>query len=222
MFYEDTDAHGLRFNPWKALVAPRPIGWVSSLSRDGVPNLAPFSYFNAVADYPPMVMFSPAGPRLGGGDKDTYANILATEEFVVNFVTWELREAMNRTAAHVAPDVDEFEYSGLAKAPCRKVRPPRVAASPVALECVFVHALRLPTTKPPTENNVVFGRVVGFHVDDRIVKDGRIDMAAYRPIARLGYFDYTVVDNVFSLDRPDLTLTELLSELKPKSPVAGG
>jgi flavin reductase (DIM6/NTAB) family NADH-FMN oxidoreductase RutF len=221
MFYEEMDGHGLSFNPWKALVAPRPIGWISTISRAGVPNLAPFSYFNAVADYPPMVMFSPAGPRLGGGAKDTYANILATEEFVVNFVTWELREAMNRTSEHVGPEVDEFEHAGLAKAPSRKVRPPRVAASPVNLECVFVHALRLPTTKPPVENNVVFGRVVGFHIDERIIKDGQIDMAAYRPIARLGYFDYTVVDTVFTLDRPDLTLTELMAELRQKSPAGG-
>ena len=203
MFYDDPKQHNLRHNPFKALVSPRPIAWVSSVDTDGVPNLAPFSFFNAVADSPPTIVFAPNGPRPGGGAKDTLQNIEHTNEFVVNLCGVDLKDEMNKSAAHVAPDVDEFALAGLTAAKCIHVSVPRVAEAPVALECRFLTRLRLPSSSPKVENNVVIGQVVGIHIDDRIIKDGMIDMAAYRPLARLGYMDYTSVESVFSMPRPD-------------------
>ena len=203
MFFDDPRKHGLRHNPFKALVAPRPIAWVSSVSADGVANLAPFSYFNACADRPPTVMFAPNNPRPGGGGKDTLRNIEQTNEFVVNLAGYDLREAMNLTSAHVDSSVDEFELAGLTPAPSVHVKAPRVEEAPVSLECRFLTRLRLPSSHPAVENNVVIGQVVGTHVADRIIRDGMIDMGAYRPIARLGYMDYTSVEAVFEMLRPD-------------------
>ena len=203
MFFDNRRRHGLRHNPFKALVAPRPIAWVSSVSTDGVANLAPFSYFNACADRPPTVMFAPNNPRPDGKGKDTLHNIERTNEFVVNLVGYELRERMNRTSAHVDPSVDEFELAGLTPAPSVHVKAPRVEEAPVSLECRFLTRLRLPSDHPVIENNVVIGQVVGTHIAERIIRDGMIDMAAYRPVARLGYMDYTSVETVFEMLRPD-------------------
>ncbi len=203
MFFDDHRKHGLRHNPFKALVAPRPIAWVSSLSAEGVANLAPFSYFNACADRPPTVMFAPNNPRPNGGGKDTLRNIEQTNEFVVNLVGYDLREPMNLTSAHVDSSVDEFELAGLTPAPSVHVKAPRLEEAPVSLECRFLTRLRLPSDHPAIENNVVIGQVVGTHVADRIIRDGMIDMAAYRPVARLGYMDYTSVETVFEMLRPD-------------------
>jgi flavin reductase (DIM6/NTAB) family NADH-FMN oxidoreductase RutF len=203
MFYDDPGKHNLRHNPFKALVAPRPIAWVSSVDADGVANLAPFSFFNAVSERPPTVVFAPNNPRPNGGTKDTLRNIEQTNEFVVNLCGYDLREQMNATSAHVPSEVDEFELAGLTRAECVHVSVPRVNEAPVSLECRFHSRVRLPSTSPKVENNVVFGTVVGIHIDDRIIRDGMIDMAAYRPLARLGYMDYTSVESVFSMDRPD-------------------
>jgi len=203
MFYEDPKHHGLKYNPFKALVAPRPIAWVSSVDTEGNLNLAPFSFFNAVAEFPPTIVFAPNGPGPRGDGKDTLANIEKTNEFVVNFATWDLREQMNETSAHVPANVDEFELAGLTPIPSINVKVPRLKESPVNLECVFLQRVRLPSTNPKIENNVVFGRVVGVHISDEIIVDGRVDMMKYRPISRLGYMDYSVVDNVFSMERPD-------------------
>ena len=203
MFFDDPRKHGLRRNPFKALVAPRPIAWVSSVDAEGVANLAPFSYFNACADRPPTIVFAPNNPRPNGGSKDTLRNIEQTNEFVVNLVGYDLREAMNLTSAHVDASVDEFELAGLTPAPSVHVEVPRVMEAPVSLECRFVTRLRLPSDDPGIENNLVIGRVVGTHIADRIIRDGMIDMAAYRPVARLGYMDYTSVESVFEMLRPD-------------------
>ena len=203
MFFDDQRKHGLRHNPFKALVAPRPIAWVSSLDTEGVANLAPFSYFNACADRPPTIMFAPNNPRPNGENKDTLRNIEQTNEFVVNLVGYDLREAMNLTSAHVGASVDEFELAGLTPAPSVHVRAPRVAEAPVSLECRFLTRLRLPSDHPRVENNLVIGTVVGTHIADDIIRDGMIDMAAYRPVARLGYMDYTSVESVFEMLRPD-------------------
>ncbi|UCE32499.1 MAG: flavin reductase family protein [Burkholderiales bacterium] len=213
MFIDDPRRHTLRFNPWKALVVPRPIGWVSTISRDGVPNLAPFSYFNGVGDFPPMVMFAPIGPKPDGDAKDSYTNAVETQEFVVNIATRELAERMNLTSEHLPPAADEFALAGLSAAPCRKVRAPRVAESPVSLECRLVTALRLPTDAPPIQNNIVIGEVIGIHLDERILTDGLVDIAKYRPLARLGYFDYACVEEGFAIARPDLNPTEVAAEL---------
>lgn len=203
MFFDDHRKHGLRHNPFKALVAPRPIAWVSSIDTEGIPNLAPFSYFNACADRPPTIMFAPNNPRPNGENKDTLRNVEQTNEFVVNLVGYELREAMNLTSAHVGASVDEFELAGLTPVPSVHVKAPRVAEAPVSLECRFLTRLRLPSDHPKVENNLVIGTVVGTHIADHIIRDGMIDMAAYRPVARLGYMDYTSVETVFEMLRPD-------------------
>ena len=196
MFYDTaSNAHGLRHDPMKAIVAPRPIGWISTLSLDGVANLAPYSFFNMVAENPPYVMFSSAGR------KDSQRNAEETGEFVCSLAVFDLREAMNVSSAGVGPEVDEFVLAGLATAPSRLVKPPRVAASPAALECRYWK-----TVSPPSRSrqpySMVIGEVVGVHIDDRFVADGMVDTVAMHPIARMGYMDYAVVDGKFVLRRP--------------------
>ena len=202
MFYETRDHHGLKHNPFKSLVVPRPIGWVSSQDSRGVVNLAPYSFFNAVASEPPIVMFSSNGAHTEGEYKDSAKNVAETGEFVCNLATWELREKMNTTSAMVARSVDEFALAGLTPSPSKLVRPPRVAESPVHFECTHLQTVELPTDDPSRPNLAVFGKVIGIHIDESIITDGMIDMNVFKPIARLGYFDYTVVDNVFSMPRP--------------------
>jgi len=206
MFIDDPRKHGLPFSPFKALVAPRPIAWVSTQDTEGVLNLAPYSFFNAMADSPPIVVFAPNNPRPGGGRKDTLANIEATNEFVVNLCSSNLRDQMNASSAHVPPDADEFAISGLTAAPSHKVKPPRVKEALAALECEFMFRIRLPSDNPKVENNACFGKVVGIHIDDSILDGGMVQMDRYQPLARLGYMDYSVVDNVFAMDRPDQDL----------------
>jgi flavin reductase (DIM6/NTAB) family NADH-FMN oxidoreductase RutF len=197
MFYEtDANRHGLRHDPFKVLVAPRPIGWISSLNRQGQVNLAPYSYFNAVSNDPHVVVFG------SQGRKDSQRNIEETGEFVCNLATWDLREAMNQTSAMVASEVDEMALAGLDPAPSRMVRPPRVAASPVALECRYMQTVHLPVKPGFGENSVIFGEVVGIHIADEAIDDGMVDITRLRTIARCGYHDYAVVESVFAMIRP--------------------
>jgi flavin reductase (DIM6/NTAB) family NADH-FMN oxidoreductase RutF len=190
--------HGLPHDPFKALVVPRPIGWVSTTAKDGVANLAPYSFFNAVSDRPPMLMFS------SGGTKDSLRNILDTGEFTCSIATWALREAMNLSSAAVAPGVDEFELAGLTKAASRFVRPPRVAESPAAFECKLWQALPLPAPRGGEGYTLVIGTVVGVYIDDAFIRDGLVQSAEMRPLARLGYMDYSVLspESMFTLNRP--------------------
>jgi flavin reductase (DIM6/NTAB) family NADH-FMN oxidoreductase RutF len=202
MFYRPAEEHGLRGNPFNQLVVPRPIGWISSLGRAGHVNLAPFSFFNAVAYVPPQVMFATTGPHLQGGSKDSLRNIRETGEFVANLATWALREAVNRSSAPAPGDIDEFELAGLTPTPARVVRPPYVAESPVHLECVLTTTVELPTPDPDDPNTVIFGEVVGIDIADDVIRDGRVDALALDPIARLGYDQYTRVTEVFAMTRP--------------------
>jgi len=202
MYYETDGPHGLKHNPFKSLVAPRPIGWISSQDSEGKINLAPYSFFNAVASDPPIVFFAANGTHSEGGAKDSLANVEATGEFVCNVATWETREAMNKSSAAAPRDVDEFALAGLTPVSSRLVKPPRVKESPVHLECRYLQTVTLPTTNPAQPNNMVLGQVVAIHIDDAILKDGMIDMEKFRPIARLGYMDYTVVNEVFTMQRP--------------------
>ena len=202
MFYRTSEHHGLKHDPFKSLVVPRPIGWVSSRNRDGDVNLAPYSFFNAVASAPPIVMFSSNGPHVEGGLKDSVRNVEETGEFVCNIATWDLREKMNATSAALPRSTNEFDVAGLTPAPAELVAPPRVAESPVHLECKYLRTVTLPSTDPAQPNKVVFGQVVGIHIADSIIVDGRIDLERVKPIARLGYMDYAVVDHVFSMPRP--------------------
>jgi flavin reductase (DIM6/NTAB) family NADH-FMN oxidoreductase RutF len=198
MFFEPgPDKGGLPYDPFKAIVAPRPIGWISSLDAEGRVNLAPYSFFSAIGDRPPMVMFS------SSGNKHSSANVAATNEFVCNLATWDLREAMNETSAAVDRDVNEFEHAGLTMAPSRLVRPPRVAESPAALECRAVQMFRpVDLDGRATDQYVVIGQVVGVHIDDAYLRDGRFDMTLARTIARCGYMDYAVTNDLFQMRRP--------------------
>ncbi len=199
MFYEPDkrDQSRLRFDPFKAIVAPRPIGWVTSVSLAGQVNLAPYSFFNGVNSRPNLVMFA------SEGRKDSVSFIAETGEFVCSLATWDLREAMNATAAPLPRGVSEMERAGLAPAPSRLVKPPRVAASPCALECRLVRIVAMETfDHEPVDCHVVFGQVIGVHIDDRFIVDGRLDTAALKPIARCGYDEYAVVESVFAMQRP--------------------
>lgn len=194
------NAHGLAHDPFKALVGPRPIGWITSISADGVCNLAPYSFFNAVSDRPHYVMFSSSGV------KDSLRNIRETGEFTCSMATWDTRVAMNVSSASVPPDVDEYEIAGLTAVASRFVKPPRVKQAPAALECTHWKTIELPDVEVGSEEGhfVVFGRVVGIYIDDAYVRDGRVDTGAMRPIARLGYMQYSAVtpETVFDIDRP--------------------
>jgi flavin reductase (DIM6/NTAB) family NADH-FMN oxidoreductase RutF len=200
MFYRtDTNDHGLPHDPFKALVAPRPIGWISAISAKGEVNLSPYSFFNAISDRPHMVAFS------SDGRKDAVTFVEETGEFVCNLAIFDLREAMNATSAPLPRGESEADHAGLSIAPSRIVRPPRVANSPAALECRWLKTVPLePLGGGAACYFLVIGQVVGVHIDDRFIVDGFVDTAAMRPIARAGYHDYFVAtpDSKFSIRRP--------------------
>jgi len=182
LFYEPKDGHGLPYNPFKAIVAPRPIAWVSTLSEDGVPNLAPFSFFNGVSDVPPIVMFScaPPSPSL---NKDTRANCLNTNVLPV-FVD---RSYSSSQGTLLELDADKRS---------------RIADAPVAMECKLHDSLELPGPNDQPGYTVIYGEVIGVHIADAAIKDGKLDVESYNPLARLGYHDYSSVFETFSLVRP--------------------
>ena len=197
MFYDARkNDHGFEHDPFKAIVAPRPIGWVSTLSAAGVANLAPYSYFNAVAQDPHYIVLG------SGGRKDTLRNIQDTDEFALSLATFELREQMNASSANVAHGVDEFSLAGLGKAACRFIAAPRVAESPVCLECRLFKVIDLPDDGGSVADYLIIGRVIGIHIDDRFIADGRVDTAAMQPIARLGYSEYATVTEAWRMRRP--------------------
>jgi flavin reductase (DIM6/NTAB) family NADH-FMN oxidoreductase RutF len=197
MFYDALkNEHGLAHDPFKALIAPRPIGWISTLSRAGVVNLAPYSYFNAVGNNPHYVMFA------SGGRKDSQRNAEETGEFVCSLATYELRRQVSMTGMEVGPEVDEMALAGLNPAPCVMVKPPRVKESPVALECRYHQTVALPGLNGAESHYfIVIGLVVGIHIADDVIDNGKVDVRRLRPIARLGYSDYAVIDEVFSIPR---------------------
>jgi flavin reductase (DIM6/NTAB) family NADH-FMN oxidoreductase RutF len=198
MFYETAkNDHGLPYDPLKAIIAPRPIGWITSMAANGDINLAPYSYFNAFSTRPPIVGFS------SESRKDSVDLVEETKEFVCNLATWDLRDAMNATSATLPRGVNEMEVAGLEAAPSRLVKPPRVAASPCALECKWLQTLHFRDLNGREIGRfLVIGQVVGIHIDDRYLNNGKLDTAAMKPIARCGYHDYAVVESVFSLTRP--------------------
>jgi flavin reductase (DIM6/NTAB) family NADH-FMN oxidoreductase RutF len=198
MFYEPSSGHGLPHNPFNAIVAPRPIGWISTIDEQGRHNLAPYSYFNAISSNPPMVAFS------SEGIKDSVRNAKASGEFVYNLATTALAEGMNLSSAKVAPEVDEFALARLATAPCRMVRAPRVAQSPAALECKVTDVQHLrDVAGGDTDRYLVIGQVVGIHIDEAYLADGLFDTARASPLARCGYRNYASVTSVFEMVRPD-------------------
>jgi flavin reductase (DIM6/NTAB) family NADH-FMN oxidoreductase RutF len=203
MFYETVrNDHGLPYNPLKACVVPRPIGWLTTLSADGVVNLAPFSFFNLLSYEPPFVMFSAGAHEADGGKKDTVANIESTGEFVYNMATWAQKDQMNQTAFLIDRGLDEMAATGLEPLPSRLVRPPRVAGSPVQFECRLHQMIALPGRTAGLEHHLIIGRVDAVHIDDAaLTSDGRLDLLKIRPIARLGYKDYTAIDSIFQMEK---------------------
>ncbi len=196
MFYDAVkNDHGFQYDPFKAIVAPRPIGWVSTVSTSGIANLAPYSFFNAMSDNPHYVVFGAAA------GKHSQRNAEATGCFAINLATYDLREQMNLSSA--SEDVDEFELSGLTKTPCRLIAAPRVAESPVCLECRLFQVVPLPDDDGRIGYSMVVGRVIGIHIADRFIHDGRVDTAAMKPIARMGYSEYATVTEAWRMRRPD-------------------
>ena len=195
--YYDAVAHGLPHDPLKAIVAPRPIGWISTYADDGTPNLAPYSFFNLVSDSPKIVMFASVGW------KDSATHAVERGAFAVNLATYELRDAVNGSSRPLSRGRSEFEAIGCEPEPCRSVDAPMLAEAAAVLECRTTQSLS-PTTLDGTEGEavIVLGQVVGYHIADRLMSDGVFDSAAARPIARLGHNDYAVVDEVFEMRRP--------------------
>ena len=198
LFYDPAQGHGLPHDPFKAIVAPRMIGWISTRDTEGRLNLAPYSFFGAFATFPAIIGFC------SEGYKDSIRNIEATGEFVWNLATKPLAEQMNRSSAPVAPDVDEFELAGLTPAPGRNVAVPHVGETPAALECRLLQVIRLHTLDGmPMDNFLALGQVVGVHIDPAYLKDGLFDTQAAQPIMRAGYrADYAEIGAMFQMTRP--------------------
>ncbi|UXX82957.1 flavin reductase family protein [Roseovarius pelagicus] len=193
MFYEPKNGHGLPHSPFNAIVSPRPIGWISTIGADGVRNVAPYSFFNAVAYVPPQVMFA------SSGNKDSVHNIRETGVFCTNVVAQDMRHPMNASSATVPRDVDEFVHAGLEVADCTTINCPRIAGVPASMECRMTHILEL----GGQDNYAIFGEVTGVHIRDDCLVNGLFDVTTFQPLSRLGYRDYAVVENVFTLERPD-------------------
>ena len=198
MFYNPEIGHNLPHDPFKAIVSPRPIGWISTIDKEKNVNLAPYSFFNAIADNPPMIMFSITGQKKNISSKDTLQNIIETKCFVVNVVSKDLLHQMNQTSGNYPKNTDEFILAKLEKSNCIKIDVPRVKKSPASLECTLYKILKL----PGFSNNMVIGKVVGVHINEKILKNGFFDILTYDPIARLGYKDYACINSKFELERP--------------------
>ena len=203
MFYETSlNNHGLPRDPFKSCVVPRPIGWISTIDLNGVANLAPFSFFNAVSGVPPHVMFSPGGLGPEGQTKHSLINAETTGEFVVNVVSRQLAEQMVKTSAAVSSDVDEFELAGLSKEPSKLVKPSRVAGAPIHLECKYWKTIHMPQADSEP-CHMVIGQVVGVHIADEVIDDhGFVDVLRFEPVARLGYRQYASINSVFEIQLP--------------------
>lgn len=192
MFYRPEDGHGLPHNPFNAIITPRPIGWISTRASNGAENLAPYSFFNGVAYVPPQVMFASTNT------KDSLTNIRETGVFCVNIVEAAMTDAMNVTSDDFPADVDEYAEAGLTRAECETIACSRVAGAPASMECRTTEILRL----KGRDNHLIVGEVTGIHLRDDCIVDGRFDVTRFRPLARLGYRDYSVVTDVFELLRP--------------------
>lgn len=197
-FRPGIESSGLPYNPFKACCVPRPIGWIGTVSRAGVHNLAPYSQFQNLGWDPPTVMVA-ANARADGTPKDTAANAIDTGEFTWSMATWAQRDAVVASSTEHPAGVDEFERHGIAWLPSRLVAPRRVAASPVHFECRLLRWLHLPGNLPASGVHLLIGEVIGIHIDEAAIRDGRIDLAALQPLARLGYRDYTRVTEVVEL-----------------------
>ena len=196
---------GLRYGPLKAIISPRPIGWISSCDESGVANLAPYSFFNAVSETPPMVMFvsAPDARKATNAQhhnpKDSLHNIRITGEFGVNIVSAAQKEAMVASSATLSPEADEFSAAGLAKMKARDIKAPLVAGAPAHLECRLYDMLDLPGTDKRAGCVMVLGHVISIHIDDDYIQNGKLDVTKYQPVARLGYKDYATITDIYEM-----------------------
>ena len=196
------DDHGLPHDPFKSCTVPRPIGWLSTVSANKTCNLAPFSQWQNLTFDPPMVMFA-ANQNIWGQRKDSVINAEETGWFVWNMATYKLRESVNISAMAVDPEIDEFELAGVEKGSCIEAPGPSVKESPIQFECKYISTTRFPGRTPVGTVDVVFGEVLRIHIDEKaLTNDGRVDILGIKPIARMGYYDYTVVDNIFEMKIP--------------------
>ena len=200
MFYEPKKGSPFKIDPFKSLVFPRPIGWISSISKEGIANLAPYSYFNAVADEPPQVMFCSNGSSAHGKYKDSLSNILSTKEFVVNFATSTTRNQMNKTSKDFKPNEDEFFLSNLKKKKSKLVKAPSVKNSPVNLECKLVKTTKLKSNSQKV-STMIIGEVIGIYINNNFINNNRVDSVSMRYVARMGYSEYTTISSKFNLKR---------------------
>ena len=199
MYYRPEDGHGLKHNPFNAVVTPRPIGWIATRGADGQDNLAPYSFFNAVAYVPPQVMFASTSAKPDrDGTKDSVANIRETGVFCVNIVEYAMRDAMNLTSGPWPRETDEFTKAGIERVECAEIACSRVAAAPASLECRMTQIVKL----EGEANYLVLGEVVGVHLRDDCIEDGLFNILAYQPLTRLGYRDYSRITELFILARP--------------------
>ncbi|HLG26699.1 MAG TPA: flavin reductase family protein [Paenisporosarcina sp.] len=187
---------------FRACIVPRPIGWITTQNLSGKINLAPYSYFNAVADSPPMIIFSTTSKHCDGRIKDTIDNVDQTREFVINAATYALRHQLNITAINCKREVDETKLANLNLIPSKLIHPPRIAGSPFHLECVLHEIIQLPQGGENAVNKLVIGKALCIHIDEGILTDGRVDIEKFHPIARLGYMDYTIVKDKFEMKKP--------------------
>tara|TARA_Y100001934_G_C12334819_1_gene767021 strand:- start:335 stop:991 length:657 start_codon:yes stop_codon:yes gene_type:complete len=204
MFYETKkNNHGLKYNPFKSCIVPRPIAWITTTNDDGSYNCAPYSFFNGIAADPPMVMYATNGKQPMGNHKDSISNIRRNGEFVVNVVPFDAKDKMNETTAPLQPNESEIEVAKLEILESKIVTPARLKISPIHMECKVYKIIDLPTLKSNEYNGMVLGSVIGIHINDEVIDDGKVNLDKIKPLARLGYLDYSVVDNIFEMHRPE-------------------
>ncbi len=201
MFYEVTEK-----NDWlkhfKSLIVPRPIGWISSKNNDGQINLAPYSFFNAIATIPPMVVIGPGGYSKSGNNKDTLLNIKNNPEFVCNFVSWDVKDIMNESSYSFDNNESEIEKLNIETENSTMVSIPRVKLSPAHFECTLFKIIDLPSDSKGNPNHLIIGNIIGINISDKIIKNDRIDIGELKPISRMGYDEYALINTIFSMKRP--------------------
>ena len=201
MFYEVTDK-----NDWlthfKSLIVPRPIGWISSKNNEGQINLAPYSFFNAIATIPPMVVIGPGGYSKSGNNKDTLLNIKNNPEFVCNFVSWDVKDIMNESSYSFDNNESEIEKLNIETEDSTMVSIPRVKLSPAHFECTLFKIIDLPSDSKGNPNHLIIGNIIGINISDKIIKNNRIDIGELKPISRMGYDEYALINTIFSMKRP--------------------
>lgn len=204
MFYETKKKnHGLKYDPFKSCIIPRPIAWITTVSNNGEDNCAPYSFFNGVASEPPMIMFANNGAAvINEGPKDTFSNIKDNKEFVVNIATYDNKDKMNHTCFPLGKGESEIDLAELETRESKIVKPKTLSASPINMECELHKIVDLPVNNKNEYNGIIIGKVLGIYIQDDYIVNGIIDVKKLKPLARLGYMDYSIVDSFFQMNRP--------------------